>query len=54
VQSCGDFHDEVSRVCARAWELLQVAERSLPADEVQRTVARLVAADGYGTRRSEG
>jgi hypothetical protein len=52
LESCGDHCDSVSNALDRAAELVGQATRSLSDPEVLPTLKRLIAEDGYGTRRS--
>ena len=51
MEGCGDYHDSVANAFERAPELIGVASRRLPREEVLVVVKRLVANDDYGTRR---
>jgi hypothetical protein len=52
MESCGDHYDSASNAFDRAADLIAQATRSLSNPEVLPTPKRLIAEDGYGTRRS--
>jgi hypothetical protein len=52
MEQCGDYHDSVAAAVNRAIRLVAKAGRSLPEEEVRRTLERLVAEDAYGTRET--
>jgi hypothetical protein len=52
MERCGDHHDSVGSAFNRAAELMAQATSSVPIPEVLPTLKRLIAEDGYGTRRS--
>lgn len=51
MEGCGDHHDSVANAFERAPDLIGVASRRLPREEVLVVLKRLVANDDYGTRR---
>ena len=52
MEQCGDYHDSVAAAVNRAIRLVAKAGRSLPEEEVRRTLERLIAEDAYGTRET--
>lgn len=52
MEKCGDDHYSVQRELETAAKLVAAAMKSLPSREARETLERLVAEDGYGTRRS--
>jgi hypothetical protein len=51
MEGCGDHHDHVANAFEWAVDLIAVAARGLPREEVLVELQRLVANDDYGTRR---
>jgi hypothetical protein len=51
MEQCGDDHYSVQTELETAAKLVAAAMKSLPTREVRETLERLVAEDGYGTRR---
>jgi len=51
MEQCGDDHYSVEKELESAANLVAVAMKSLPSREARETLERLVAEDGYGTRR---
>jgi len=51
MEQCGDDHWSVQMKLETAAKLLAAAMKSLPGREARETLERLVAEDGYGTRR---
>jgi hypothetical protein len=52
MEGCGDHHDSVGNAFDRAADLIAQATTSLSNSEVLPALKRLIAEDGYGTRRS--
>lgn len=51
MEQCGDDHYSVQRELETAAKLVAAVMESLPSREARETLERLVAEDGYGTRR---
>jgi len=51
MEQCGDDHWSVQMKLETAAKLVAAAMKSLPIREARETLERLVAEDGYGTRR---
>jgi hypothetical protein len=51
MEQCGDDHYSVQTELETAAKLVAAAMKSLPSREARETLERLVAEDGYGTRR---
>jgi hypothetical protein len=51
MEQCGDDHYSVQTELETAANLVATAMKSLPSREARETLERLVAEDGYGTRR---
>jgi hypothetical protein len=51
MEQCGDDHYSVQTELETAANLIATAMKSLPSREARETLKRLVAEDGYGTRR---
>ena len=52
MELCGDQHYSVVAAVNRAIRLVAEAGRSLPQDELRRTIERLIVEDAYGTREA--
>ena len=52
MESCGDHHDSVGGAFDRAAKIMAQATSAFPIPEALPTLKRLIAEDGYGTRRA--
>jgi hypothetical protein len=52
MENCAGHHDTVTNALERAAALMAQVAPSLPAQPLRMTLRRLIAQDGYGTRRS--